>query len=80
MQVGQTHVGGVLGGRELVDGRDEAVRLLLQLVQEAQHTEVWTHCPCDLALGLVVGLRVILRAILLFLWGQNQRRGRSVEG
>lgn len=78
MQVGQTHVGGVLGGRELVDGRDEAVRLLLQLVQEAQHTEVWTHCPCDL--GLVVGLGVILRAILLLLWAQNQRRGRSVEG
>lgn len=43
VQVGQPHVGGVLGGRQLVHWRDEAVRLLVHVVQEADDADVGPH-------------------------------------
>lgn len=57
VQVGQPHVGVVLGGGQLVHWRDEAVRLLVHVVQEADDADVGSHAHRgELRLGVSVVL------------------------
>lgn len=67
MQVGQPHVRRGLGGCEFVHGRDESVRLLVHVLQEAEHAEVGPHRHAELRLGV----SVVLRAVLLLLRGHE---------
>lgn len=71
VQVGQPHVGGVLGRGQLVHGRDEAVRLLVHVVQEADDADVGPHAHRG---ELRLGVSVVLRAVLLLLRGSRRRQ------
>lgn len=69
MQVGQPHVGGVPGGGQLVHWRDEAVRLLVHVLKEADDTDVGPHADRG---QLRLGVSVVLGSVLLLLRGSQK--------
>lgn len=63
MQIGQSHVSGVLGGREFINRRDETICVLIQLVEKSQHAQFRLNRDRELCPGVVV----VVRAVLLLL-------------
>lgn len=75
VQVGQPHVGGVPGGGQLVHWRDEAVRLLVHVLQEADDADIRPHTHSG---ELRLGVSVVLGSVLLLLRGsQKGQRGTT---
>ena len=60
MQVGQPHVRRVLRRRKFVHGRNETVRFLVHVLQEADDADLGLHAHCELRLRVPVVLRAVL--------------------
>lgn len=60
VQVGQSHVRGVLRRRQFIHGRNEPVCVFLHVVQEAEHADVGADAHAELRFGVAVVLRAVL--------------------
>ena len=75
MQVGQPHVCCVLRRRKFVHGRNETVRFLVHVLQEADDADLGLHAHCELRLRVPVVLRAVL--FLLQEHKRSQVKGRT---
>lgn len=77
VQVGQPHVRRALRRRQFVHGRNETVRVLLHVLQEAEHADVGAHAHVELRLRVPVVLGAVLFLLREKTRVSDDRHGRA---